>query len=122
MGLNNTAKHVMLDALDGDAPATDIDYISIHNDTPDSSGNAELTGGSPAYARKAVTWGAAASGAIAMTGTLVFDIPTGETVAAIGLWKGASGGTFLGYALVTNEVYAAQGTYTLLTLSIAVTG
>jgi hypothetical protein len=56
----------------------------------------ELSGGSPAYARKAAVWDAAASGAKAMSGANVFDVPAGSNVKFIGLWDASTGGTFHG--------------------------
>lgn len=74
----------------------------------------ELTGGSPAYARKAITWTAAAAGTIRPNANLTFDIPAGVTV---GGWRGytaLSGGTDHGGEDLTQEAFAAQGQYTLL--------
>ena len=74
----------------------------------------EVTGGSPAYARKAITWGTASGGSIALVATFpTFDIPSGTTVSYIGIWTLASGGTYGGCWDVTDEVFAGQGTYTL---------
>jgi hypothetical protein len=76
---NDTAKNVMLDALD--ESATQITHVGIHTLTdPGTATNAtagEATGGAPAYARQAVTWGAAATGAKSNTGALTFDVPAG---------------------------------------------
>ena len=83
----------------------------------------ELTGGSPAYARRAVTWTAVVTGLIRPTTDLAFDIPAGVTV---GGWRGYSAltaGTEFGGQNLTNETFAGQGTYTLLAAgtSISVT-
>lgn len=76
------------------SPAT---HLSLHSALPDSNGSNELTGGSPAYARKAVTWGTAVNGVLPQTGSVVFDVPAGSVV-AVGFWSAVSSGTFLGYA------------------------
>lgn len=57
----------------------------------------ELTGGSPAYARKAITETAGASGQAANNAGLVFDIPAGATVAAVGFRTALTAGTDLGW-------------------------
>lgn len=79
MPFNDTAKNVALDALD--ESVTQITHIGIHTLVdPGTSTNAaagEATGGSPAYARKAVTFGAAAAGLKATTAGLTFDVPAG---------------------------------------------
>jgi hypothetical protein len=109
--LNDTAKNLMLDALD---EASAIAYLGCHTADPGTSGTSEVTGGSPAYARKACVWNAAATGSKALNANVVFDIPAGSTVAYIGLWSAVSSGTFYGKIDVTDEVFAGQGQYTFL--------
>ena len=88
-------------------------YASLHSGAPGDTGANEVTGGTPAYARKAVTSAAAASGgAISYTADVVFDVPA-VTVAHVGYWDAITAGNFLGSDPVTNEVFGAQGTYTL---------
>lgn len=108
MPLNDTAKNLMLDAL-----AAVAVYASCHTADPGTNGANEVTGGSPAYARKSITWNAAATGALDDSNAPVFDIPAGTTVAFVGLWSALTNGTFYGSFDVTNEAFAAQGTYTL---------
>lgn len=91
-----------------------ITHIGLFN------GAAEISGGTPAYARKAVTWTAAAAGLIRPSGDLVFDIPAGATVDG---WRGFSAltaGTDYDGKALTPEVYAGQGTYTLLAAQTAI--
>jgi len=54
----------------------------------------EVAGGS--YARQAVTWGAAASGAATNTGALTIPIPAGSTVVALAYYDAVSAGNLLG--------------------------
>jgi hypothetical protein len=70
-------------------------HLSAHT-AYSSTGTNEVTGGTPAYARKAVTYGAAAAEAKTASGTPVFDIPTGTTVRFIGMWDALTAGNFLG--------------------------
>lgn len=80
----------------------------------------EVTGGSPAYARKAVTWTAPSGGLIRPNADLVFDIPAAGVVDE---WRGftaSSGGTDYGGDVLTEETFAAQGTYTLLAASTGI--
>lgn len=113
MALENAAKHVMLDQL-----ATVAVWASLHTAAPNSSGSNEVTGGSPAYARKAITWNAASGGALDNNANPVFDVPSGTTVSHVGLWSASSAGTFYGSADVTDETFAGQGTYTLSDMDI----
>jgi len=101
-------KNAMLNALGALAA-----YVSLHDGDPGESGTAEISGGSPAYARKSVTWNAANSGSMDDSNAPVFDVPAGKTVKYVGFWSALTTGTFYGSAAVTNEVFAAQGTYTL---------
>lgn len=100
-----------------DSFGTTYGFASAHSGDPGATGAAnELTGGSPAYARKAISWASATSAtpsvkALAATFP-VFDVPAGSTVAYIGFWTLGTGGTYGGCIDVTDEVYAGQGTYT----------
>jgi hypothetical protein len=98
---NNAAKNVMLDALD-ESQAAGIDFVGVFTASDPGTGTdftgTEATGGTPAYARQAVVWGAAASGVKSNTGTLTFDVPAG-TYGFFGLFNAVSGNTnnYLGY-------------------------
>ncbi|MHC1731963.1 MAG: hypothetical protein AB9888_08060 [Bacteroidales bacterium] len=84
----------------------------------DEGGATEISGGSPAYARKAVTWGAASGGVLTMNGTdPVFDVPAG-TVGSVAFYDAVTAGNQIGFYNVTNEVFAAQGTYTITDATI----
>lgn len=99
----------------GDAGANLITHIGLVDDT-----GTEISGGS--YERQPVTWtaagagngGADADGTIRPDGDLVFDVPSGATVAE---WRGYSdltGGTDYEGASLANETFSNEGTYTLL--------
>ena len=80
MPFNDAAKNVMLDALD--ESATQITHVAIFTlADPGTGTNAnavEATGGAPAYARQAVTWGPAAGGLKTNTNGMTFDLPAGD--------------------------------------------
>ena len=107
MPLYNPAKNAMLDHLAGLAV-----FASLHSADPGSGGANELSGGSPVYARKAITWNAASAGNLDNDANPVFDVPAGSTVAFFGLWS-ADGLTFYGSGSLTAEDFVGQGTYTL---------
>ena len=77
-----------------------------------NSATAEVSGGSPAYARKAVAWNAASGGTATQNGDVVLDIPAGTTVTYVSLWNMAGTVRYLKKA-VTSEAFGAQGTYTI---------
>lgn len=83
---------------------------------PNVNGTAtnEVTGGTPAYARKAMTWGTAASSAIVSAAT-PFDVPSGTTVTFFGVTASVTAGTadVRDFASVTSQAFASQGTYTV---------
>jgi hypothetical protein len=87
MSLTTAAKNTMLNALT-------IDAASLHTAFPGLTGANEVTGGTPAYARKAVTFGAAAGGSRSLSAAVTFDVPA-TTARWFGFW---SSGTFVGYA------------------------
>jgi hypothetical protein len=96
MGYENAGKNAMLDHL-----GTLITHLGLHTAFPATSGN-ELTGGSPAYARKAASWGAAASGSMDLTPAPVFDVPAAQTVVSIGFWSALTVGTLYGASPLGN--------------------
>jgi hypothetical protein len=114
MPLSTAAKNAMLDHLAGLAV-----FASLHTADPGATGTNEVSGGSPAYARKAITWNAAASGNLDNNANPVFDVPAGTTVTHVGFWSAVSAGTWYGSADVTDETFAAQGTYTATDADIA---
>lgn len=116
MGLNATALNLMLDAF-----GVAADYVSLHTDVVGSGNTSEVSGGSPAYARKAHTWNAAAAGAMDNSNQPVFDIPAGTTVRRLGFQSDVTAGTYYGDAELTDEVFAGQGTYTLTDCDITLT-
>jgi hypothetical protein len=116
MALNDTSKNIMLDAL-----AAVAIFVSAHSADPGATGTNELAGGTPAYARKSITWGAASGGALDSSNQPVLDIEGGDTVAWLGLWSAVTAGTYYGSADVTDEVFGAQGTYTVTDFDITLT-
>jgi hypothetical protein len=86
-------------------------HAALYTTVPGASAGTEVTGGSPAYARKAITWGAPSNGVI--TATVTFDVPSGTTVAGAGVHTALTAGTYLDGAAVTSQAFASQGTYAL---------
>ena len=87
---------------------TDAAYAALYTTVPGATAGTEVTGGSPAYARKALTWSAPSNGII--TATATFDVPAGVTVAGTGFHTAATGGTYLdGQAL--SQAFASQTPY-----------
>lgn len=111
MAINTAGKNLMLDAL-GEVST----YMALYSD---ASGTTEITGGE--YERKAVTWANAANGSKAMSGSLVFDIPSGATVQAIGIVSASTGGTQYAFDDVTSESFGGAGTYTVTAYTVSLT-
>lgn len=107
---DNRAKNLMLDQL-----GTVLTRLALHTGDPGAADTAanEVTGGSPAYARKAIAWNAAASGSMDdSTNGVVFDVPAGTTVTWISGWNTAGTNRYF-KKQVTSEAFGAQGTYTV---------
>lgn len=73
-----------------------VTHLSLHSGDPGTTGANEVTGGSPAYARKAVTWGAAASRQVDIASAVAFDVPASTTAFWVGMWSALSAGTYYG--------------------------
>jgi hypothetical protein len=118
MPFNTTAKHVMLDALD--ESVTQITHVGVHQLTDPGTGTnatgTEATGGSPAYARQAVTWGAAAAEVKQNTNAITIDLPAG-TYGFITFWNANTGNTnnYRGYAPINGTVRGFFSVDTTLT-------
>ncbi len=97
MPFTATAENQGLDALANVAPGTNlIAYASLHSAYSATGGN-ELSGGSPAYARVALSWSAASGGSKSLSSTpAAINVPASSTVAFVGLWSASPGGTFGG--------------------------
>ncbi len=102
-----------------DFEGTRITHVSLHTADPSTTGANEVTGGSPAYARKAVTWPAAVTGTLTSP-ELTFDVPAG-TYTHFGLWSAVTAGVFRGgNPLAVSQVVSSQGQIKL-TVSMPVT-
>lgn len=82
MPLLDAAHNYMLDSAADDKLTTAA--LSLHSAYSATGGN-EVTGGSPAYARKNAAWAAAASGEKALSADVAFDVPATD-VAWLGVW------------------------------------
>jgi len=93
------------------AYGTNATHGAVYTTAPGGTAGTEPTGGTPAYARKALTWGAAANSAVSTAP--VFDIPAGATIVGAGVHTALTAGTYLDGAAVTSQAFASQGTFTV---------
>lgn len=117
MGLSTAGKNKAAEGA-----VSSVTHASLHTADPAGSGANEVTGGSPAYARKAVSFGSGSSGTVTTSGSVTFDIPASTTVSHFGLWGASTAGTFYGGgALSASETFGGQGTYALSSCSVSIT-
>lgn len=90
---SDAAVQRMLDAMDETGGG--YSHASLHT-AYSTTGTNELTGGAPAYARKAVTAPNASGRSKVFTPASAFDVPAGTTVAWVGRWSAITAGTFWG--------------------------
>lgn len=112
-----------------DDDAARCPYVSVHTADPAGTGANEATGGSPAYARKALGWSdAGTEGPLGASqpatvgeawGSALVDLPPG-TYTHYGLWSAASGGTFRGSGPIPVEDGLELASQTALAVSVAV--
>jgi hypothetical protein len=88
--LTDVCKNAMLDSAVAGAPGSAL-FLGLH--TTLGSAGTEVTGGSPAYARKAITWNAAATGSKDIAAAVTFDVPASTTIRAVQLWSASTAGT-----------------------------
>jgi len=82
-------------------------YAAAHSADPGTTGTGEIAG-----TRKALTWTPGSVDGV-ITATVTLDIPSGATVAGIGLFDAATSGNYLDGGAVTSQAYSAAGTYTI---------
>jgi len=90
-------------AVDFTTDITDVSIVEL----------VEISGGSPAYERKAVTFNGADDGSIDSSNQPVLDVPAGAVVNYVGFFSALTAGILHGIADVVEETFGAQGTYTL---------
>lgn len=94
--------------------------ISLHTGDPGVTGANEVTGGTPAYARKSTTWTGASDDGNVVGTPVQFDVPgAGQNYTHMGIWNGS---TFIaGYALSspTGELPGQQTVTVTPTISVA---
>jgi hypothetical protein len=114
MPFTDATKNYMLDTLD----TNKFTHFACFTD---DLATTEVAGGS--YARIAVSFDAASSGAMNCTSApFSVEIPVSTTVKAVGLFDGLTGGT-LGWRLdVTDAVFTAAGQYTVSDLDLDLNG
>lgn len=94
------------------AYGTAATYAALYTTVPGASAGTEPSGGSPAYARKPLTWVPGSVDGV-NTVTVTFDVPAGATIVGAGVHTAVTGGTYLDGAAVTSQAFATQGTYAL---------
>lgn len=94
----DATKNALLNSAVSGGLVTSGTHLALFTAFPPTIGTNEVTGGSPAYARKAITHTAnAAAGAISPSSGLpaTFDVPAGATVRAIGVCSALTAGSLI---------------------------
>lgn len=73
-------------------------FLELHIGDPGAAGTANP---SAVTTRQAITWSAAASGAIVLSNTPSFAMTTSETITHVAVWSASSAGTFYYSAVLT---------------------
>ncbi|WP_029932500.1 phage tail fiber protein [Nocardia otitidiscaviarum] len=93
-------------------------WVKVHTGDPGSAGTANA---SAVTTRSQATYAAAASGAIALTGTLPsFSMTATETISHVSVWDASTSGNFLWSAQLASSKNVVNGdTLTLTALGVA---
>lgn len=92
------------------AYGTNATHGAVYTTAPGATAGTEPTGGSPAYARKPLTWAPGTVDGV-ITATATFDIPAGATIIGAGVHSALTGGTYLDGGSITSQPFASQGTF-----------
>ena len=112
VGISSFSANALFDAIGNNTSfAVATCYIKLHVGDPGAAG-----AGNPATetTRKAVSFGAAASGAIASDAAVTWTNVAGtEDYTHFSLWDASSGGNFLGSGTITAAAVTAGDTFTI---------
>lgn len=98
---------------------TSAAWMAAYTTAPGGTAGTEPSGGSPAYARLAPSWGAPSAGVATATG-VAFNIPASTTIVGAGFHTAVTAGTYKDGAAVTSQAFSSQGVYTITpTVTIA---
>jgi hypothetical protein len=118
-GLRNEYAYYVVGVSGNDFQLSETSGGSAFNFTTDISSVSvvklvEISGGSPAYARVAIAFAAAALGLMDdSTNGAAIDVPAAAVVDYVGFFSAITTGTLLAIDPVTPETFAAQGVYTV---------
>lgn len=87
-------------------------YLSLHTADPGTTGANEVSGGVPAYARKAITWNAGTVDGSIVSDPITFDVPAGTDITHVGMWDAVLAGNYRDSRAFTIS-FPSQGTVTL---------
>lgn len=115
-GLSAASVNAFLDSTFGTT------FVKLHTADPGAAGATVAAAGDTT--RKAATMASASGGSKAMTGTAGpwTNAATTETITHLSLWSASTAGTFnASAALTASQAWVATNTFTLSSLSIAIT-
>lgn len=88
-------------------------YGALSTTAPGSSAGTEVTGGSPAYARLAPSWGTASASVITVTAASTFNVPASTTVVGYEHFDALTSGNYMDGVTITSQTFSSQGTYAI---------
>jgi hypothetical protein len=112
VGISSFAANALFDAIGNNTSfAVATCYIKLHVGDPGAAGAGNAA---TETTRKAVSFGAAASGAIASDAAVTWTNVAGtEDYTHFSLWDASSGGNFLGSGTITAAAVTAGDTFTI---------
>lgn len=90
--------------------STEALYAALVTTAPGATSGTEVSGGSPAYARKALTWSAPSGGV--MTASCTFDVPA-CTVVGVEFFTASTAGTYVDGISTASTTFSGQDTLTV---------
>jgi len=85
-------------------------YLALYTSDPtEADTGAEASGGSPAYARQAITFGTESGGTVASSAQVSLNVPTG-TITHYGIRDAATAGNLLYYGAFEVPISTTSGT------------
>lgn len=94
---------------------TQTTWGALTSTAPTTVTGTEISGGSPAYARKAGVAGTATTAipSVMAYTAMIFDVASGTTVVGFEWFDASTAGNYLQGATITSQIFGSQGTYTI---------
>lgn len=117
-----TTRQALADTYKGLATSgvSNTAWVALHTAKPTTVGQFEITGGSPAYARKQITWTSGTGGTLTAA-NVTFDVPASTTATHASLCSASTAGAMVDVQVLTPSIGIGAGANGTITITATFT-